>query len=483
MVLGGIRSLWDIRGLEHIRKVCSTHGVHFTAYGGLLRHLLLKLLETAQSGDRWDLFDLVPFASDIDLIHTGTPDQTELLLRTIVYDIPFADCFRWQLRSVHDNAIYWDSMKVNNVIPASLMTLSTNSTDGIYDRWDGYRDYSSRKFRYIRNGFYTESPLYRAGRDLEACSALLYYRVLLEAGVGPGELESQPGLADARAVVLEAARSADIRIRLEDSAYLRARMRYLCAALGASARPNDLRAAAETLALGELAENLGGDLGLSSILLPGAALAVSAHLGGDTFRIPFHTDDWFSGEEAAARFERALDDLPQRPVPSDSQPDARVFERPRLGPGQQILFGSPPFDIYLGRSESSHAGPEWLHEFVHFGLRLPVETYSEIKGYLPDGLAILAVFRSTYRPEGSGETGNSEGGGVGGEDNEIRSAFIVPLPSVFGLNRPLSESNPGTLLIRINCAGLFEAVPALENRMGGYVEIEFFVVSWKGGIR
>jgi hypothetical protein len=66
MMLGGIRSLWDIRGLEQIQKVCSTHGVHFTAYGSLLRRLMLKLIATETSGDRWDLFDLVPFASDID---------------------------------------------------------------------------------------------------------------------------------------------------------------------------------------------------------------------------------------------------------------------------------------------------------------------------------------------------------------------------------------------------------------------------------
>src|SRR6185295_6047801 len=109
MVLGGIRSLWDIPGLENIRKVCSTHGVHFTAFGGLVRHAVLELIAPAHSGEQWDLFDIVPFASDIDLIHTAPADQTQMLHQAIVYDIPFGDHFRWQLRSVHDNNLYWDS--------------------------------------------------------------------------------------------------------------------------------------------------------------------------------------------------------------------------------------------------------------------------------------------------------------------------------------------------------------------------------------
>src|SRR5262249_13284930 len=111
MILGGIRSLWDIHGLEQLRKVCSTHCVHFTAFGGFMRRLMLVLIQTSQSGDQWDLFDLAPFASDIDLIHTGNAEQNDLLLQSIVYEIPWGECFRWQLRSVHDNGVYWESMK------------------------------------------------------------------------------------------------------------------------------------------------------------------------------------------------------------------------------------------------------------------------------------------------------------------------------------------------------------------------------------
>lgn len=497
MVLGGIRSLWDIHGLEQLRKVCSMHGVHFTAFGGFLRHLMLKLLETSQSGDSWDLFDLVPFASDIDLIHTGTAEQTELLLRTIVYEVPWGECFRWQLRSVHDNSIYWESMKVNNIIPASLMTLSTNSMDGIYDRWDGYRDYASHTFRYIRNGFYTESPLYRAGRDLELFSALLYYRVLFEAGVPPDAIESQPGVFDAISVVSGAADSDDMRIRLEQSAYLRARLRYLCAGLTASARPADLRALQERLALDELSDSLNGVVvGLSRILLPDAVLAVTAHLGGDTFRIPFRSSNWDEGAEAAARFEQTLDDLPRRLVETD---DGTTGERAALGPGQQILFASGPIDIFLGVSESSHAGQDWLHEFVHFALPLSVERDATIKPYFRDALAVLAVFRATAdtqdeakdSEDGGAEANNGDSGegettrdeeASAAANNEMRNAIVVPLPSVFGRTEPELPSVPGWLFVRINCGGLLEAVPNLERRLSGYIEIEFFIVGWKGGI-
>jgi PAS domain-containing protein len=513
MILSGIRSLWDIHGLEQLRKVCSTHGVHFTAFGGFLRHLMLKLIETSQTGDSWDLFDLVPFASDIDLIHTGSAEQTDLLLRSIVYEVPWGECFRWQLRSVHDNGIYWESMKVNNVIPASLMTLSTNSTDGIYDRWDGYRDYASRTFRYIRNGFYSESPLYRAGRDLELFSALLYYRVLFEAGVRPDGFESQPGLTEAISVVGAAANSDDVRVRLEQSAYLRARLRYLCAGLTASARPADLHAAQETLALDELSESLSGVIfDLPRILFPDAVLAVTAHLGGDTFRIPFRSPAWDEEAEAPARFEQALDDLPRRFVEQgDGTVDLTAGQRATLGPGQQILFASPSIDIFLGISESSHAGQGWLHEFVHFALPLSIERDAAIKPYFPDALAVLAVFRARIDTQdevedseaGDAETINGDSSkreddnavqdsdgeeAVASEeananaDNESRNAIVVPIPSVFSRTGPESPSVAGWLFVRINCGGLLETVPDLERRLGGYIDVEFYVVGWKGGI-
>ncbi len=468
MALGGIRSLWDIPGLERVKKVCSTQGVHFTAYGGLVRHLLLKLIETANSGDRWDLFDIVPFASDIDLIHTGTPEQTQLLQRALVYEVPFGECFRWQLRSVHDNALYWDSMKVNNVVPASLMTLSTNSNEGIYDRWDAYRDYSSRKFRYIRNGFYSESPLFKAGKDLELFSALLYYRVLFEAGLHPDELEGQPGLPDARAVMVDGCRGQDTQTRLEESAYLRARLRYLCAALGASARPGYLDAAKETLALDELLEYLGGYLGIDDILFPESTLTIAAHLKGDSFRLPFSTGNWMDADAAQTRFDEVLKAL------------AGVGQQARLGPGQKVLFASPEHYIELGISSSSHAGSDWLHEFVHFALPLIPDISSQVSPYLPDGLAVLASFCVTSGSTEDTDSDEADEENEGSKTEESSRTILVPVPSAVQLGDEGLDSKQRNLFIRVNCGGLFEATPALESALRGDITVQFFLVGWKG---
>jgi hypothetical protein len=455
MILDGIRSLWDVPGLERIRKVCSLQGVHFTAFGDLLRNLSRKTLRRAETGEEYDLFDLAPFASDIDLIHTGKPEQTALLLRSLVYEIPWGEYFRWQLRAIGDNQIFWESMKVNNVIPASLMTLSTNSTDGVFDRWDGIRDLSSRKFRFLRNAYYTESPLFRAGRDLEVFSALLYYRVLFESGLDAEAIRDQPGLADARRVVQEACDSEDTFIHLEESAYLRARLRYLCAALSAAARPGHLQEASELLGLQDLIDYTTGVVSLGGILFPPRTLTIAAHLAGDRFRVPFDTENWVAGEEAVVAFNELLADMtppPQEGKGGDTRPT------PTLGPGQEILLASPPVTILEGISSSSHAGEDWMHEFVHF---VPLVADARLFD-LAEKQALTALMGLHVQPE--------EG---------ARSAMILSPPVV------VEHGEPGLnfqrrLFVRINCGGLAERLPALERERGGAIEVRFFVVGWTG---
>jgi hypothetical protein len=195
-----------------------------------------------------DVFDLVPFASDVDLLHTGPPELTPILRRCLSSQIPFGECLRWQIRSLSENGMFWDSMKVNNIVPASTMTFSTDSGFGVRDRWNGAADYDSRQFRYIRNAYYPESPLYRAGKDLEVCSVLMYFRILFEAGIETGEIERQPGWTDARQVIDDTCAGTDALVACQENAKLRARLRYLMGALRGAMR-NDQAIWAEELGL------------------------------------------------------------------------------------------------------------------------------------------------------------------------------------------------------------------------------------------
>src|SRR5207248_194030 len=167
------KSLYDIQGLSELRTICRLFGIQVTAYGSMIRRLL-----SSQSNNP-DLFELTPFASDIDLIHTGSTDQTPKILDAIYEHVPLAECFRWELRSVEEYAVYEQAMRTNGVTPANLMSMSTDPSQRFRDPWDGESDIRERRFRYVRNGFYEESPLYKAGRDLEIFSVLLYFRVLL----------------------------------------------------------------------------------------------------------------------------------------------------------------------------------------------------------------------------------------------------------------------------------------------------------------
>lgn len=235
-----IRSLTDVVGLERLSDLCARFKVTITAHGSLLRHLVARLssstFESPTPDDviltpevPYDLFDLVPFASDIDLYHSGPDSLTDPLRATLLDLIPSAECFRWQLISSRQNEERMLSLHCSALIPANLLTLSTASQTGIHDPWRGISDIRTSTYRFIRNGFYSDSPLFRQNRDLELFSALHYFRVLLQSGIT--NYSGQPGFADAVAVLADAINRQSTANSLQSSPYLRARLRYLMCSL------------------------------------------------------------------------------------------------------------------------------------------------------------------------------------------------------------------------------------------------------------
>lgn len=436
MILANIRSLWDVPGLERIQKTCSQHGVHFTAFGSLVRRLA-QASWTEQAPK--DLFPLVPFFSDIDLIHTGAPELTPTLQKALVHDIPFGECFRWQLRSVKSNSLFWESMKVNNVIPSCLATLSTNSVHGLNDRWDGIRDVQSHSYRFIRNGFYSESPLFRQGRDIELFSVLLYYRVLLEAGLDASELARQPGLEDARRVIAATCSDGESMIRLEESAHMRARLRYLVAALAGAARFGTLDSSMEVLGLDQVVDYLDDEFRIQTVLFPPETLTVTAHIGGNTFRLDFGTPRWKESDDAAKEMEEALGGV-QFPPEGEHKVGAS------LGPGQKVLMASPVFNVNGGISESSHGGADWVQEFLHFALPIDSSNEGLFANLEDEDLSVVAALRGQI-------------------SNKPVTIFLAP-PNVvrFGLAAPGGVDR--FLFLRVNCGGLFERIGDIEIQVG-----------------
>ena len=97
--------LFDVHGLEGLSEVCREFEVRLTAHGGLVRRLASGLVANPESrSPALALFDLVPAASDIDLIHSGADAVTAQIYNSIHRHVPNAECFRWQLDSVASRA-------------------------------------------------------------------------------------------------------------------------------------------------------------------------------------------------------------------------------------------------------------------------------------------------------------------------------------------------------------------------------------------
>lgn len=432
--------LFDVPGFENLQRVCTRFDINFTVFGGLVRNLARNLV--LSEGDVAhaqlpDLFDLTPFTSDIDLVHSGDTDLTPEIMEAIYRDVPTADCFRWQLRSVKSNAVFWEAMKSNGIIPANLMSLSTNATSGIKDDWNGSLDIKLNNYRYVRNGFYRTSPLYRAGCDLELLSSLLYFRVVLEAGrVEPDahkrrHFSNHEGFEQAREVVREAG-TEETFIALQKSDYLRARLLYLLKNLIAAGNSRyKVKELLEGTGLYDFFDHVRNRVpalqeSLGELIESTQSVTVSAsHLGGDVFRTPHATETWVTDHDA----EQALQSVLQRAQRLKSLDSGSELEK-----GVKVLLSSPQIELNKGASQSSQAGAGGIREFVHFAV--PVSGWIW-RNYKNEDLAALAVLNAI-----------SEGAPT--------SSFVLPALSVCDIYVPQEGFDETLLLIRVNCWGGLE---------------------------
>ena len=248
------------------------------------------------------------------------------------------------------------AVRLNNIIPVNLMRLSTQGHSGIWDPWGGLNDLKAGSYRFIRNGFYKESPLYTEGQDLELFSALLYLQVVLEARLPIDALGIQPGWKTAQDVFAEASTDRTVMIALQESAYLRSRLLYLFkSALSAAGSPSIFRNVltqstfdAFRVALFYYHHDLGNII--SSLYSPppatfavGSAYTTTGRLGGDTFRLPHGTLSW-SSADAGPRFSTIL---------SISPGFEEITVKNALGAEQSVVLRSPMIRVNEGRTPSA----------------------------------------------------------------------------------------------------------------------------------
>jgi hypothetical protein len=348
-----IRSLLDVPGLEDLGEVCKIHGVSLTCHGSTARRIAVAASQNESL--KWDIFDCVRFSSDIDLVHSGSSKQTADILRDIYRTVPFAEQLRWELVSREEQAPFENAKLYSSIIPALWIALGTR--EGWIDPWDGLSDVSAQKFRFMRNGFYSRSPLFQAGNDIELLGVLLYYNILVEM---PDFTPEREGLAAAREIVEEATEQATT-IRLQESAYLRSKLRYALASLKTEA-PERLKPSAPLFrdwgldSLEPLLESIGGAGELLAILNwepQYGHLAISSRIGGDLYRLPaVSAEPWEGGGTALESFIKATRGLSRK-------------KTTQLDSGQKLMLGSQSIECSPGVAPSAQES-----EFVHMCVRV-----------------------------------------------------------------------------------------------------------------
>ena len=122
--MGQMPLLQDLAPFAELGPIARELSVELTLYGGSASRAAMCLFY--RPGDRFDIFDLTPFSSDIDLAHTGDKSKTPEVRAAIFDGVPFASWCRW---SIADAASY-DEARRNTLqgvqVPLRQLRFSTN---------------------------------------------------------------------------------------------------------------------------------------------------------------------------------------------------------------------------------------------------------------------------------------------------------------------------------------------------------------------
>jgi hypothetical protein len=307
-----IEYLHQIPGLEALEAIGESFDVDITAHGRVVRRAYTESLLRDRVPD---LFDLTPFSTAIVLTHDGTPAQTKPILRTILEEVPLAECFRWRLSSRGDFGRDWaDQTEYRPYFPVGELSISTRS--GLNDRFAAHEDIVSGQLRFFGPTRY--APLFLPRVNPPAFAGIQYLEAVFDANLD-AEAREQPGFNTVRQLFRGALTDGTTE-RLRGSSFFRGRLHYLLRNLGAAEPSADAATVIDSsglrdfLTLVDFELQLSGDgrdvepdqLTLEEIqrgepgrasTRPGSFLAdlglddrlaitSSKHLGGDVFRLP-----------------------------------------------------------------------------------------------------------------------------------------------------------------------------------------------------
>lgn len=360
-----IHSLFDIPAFSPLEEFAAHHRITLSLRGSVASRVLLRA--TATPPQRLELFDLTPFMSDIDLVHSGLPELTPALRETIELSIPFAPWFRWSVVSRREHSVYEAQMRHNALLPLRLIEIGSDPQRGVQDPYRAVDDAHLGIVRFERRPTFPQSPLGLAGRDFEATGALLLLDAIADLDALGIEVKHDRfhGLQEVAEATLAALDSRPHASYEQAFRRLWYRLAGTALRLGAEFRHQIGRLPGWNPLLDRLAEypEFRPLLKRESEGSSPQIVAVSSYLGPGRFRLPRYPNaQVLDSTRAQEEFAKILDEI-------SASPSETGAGRVRLGATQRIVGGIMGFILNRGHAGSVGSGWAFGQEFIHLSIR------------------------------------------------------------------------------------------------------------------
>ncbi len=159
-----------------LREIAIEFGVVFTLFGGAASRCAMYLYYDPSRA--FDLFDLTPFTSDIDLAHSGSSDQTVPIKSAIFDRVTFATWCRWSII----DAKKWEAVQENIArgVQVPLRQITLHSTQPAKPSLAALNDLEQRCVSWERRPGFDETSFARQGRTLEVFGLMMAINIVAD---------------------------------------------------------------------------------------------------------------------------------------------------------------------------------------------------------------------------------------------------------------------------------------------------------------
>ena len=177
----------QVKPLSPLLQVADEFNVQIIVFGGAATRAWMY--ESIQSCT-YDIFDLVPFNSDIDMWHSGPPELTAEIRTEIYRRVTFSPWCRWSIQDKRSRAGK-ENRDLSTIIPLRNLQLSTGKPSKITPQARIDLEYHRVSFK--RNSNFQENKLSVIHKDLEVFGLLVALNTVADMKeiLGKGELNTK----------------------------------------------------------------------------------------------------------------------------------------------------------------------------------------------------------------------------------------------------------------------------------------------------